>query len=315
MEKINIFILHPEERLAKNMVTYFPTQIADCTISKFKDGEISFENHTSIRNGKCFILQTIHGNVNDRLMEVLIAIDALKRASAGEINVVMPYLCYTRQDRKARPRQPISARLVADMLEKAGADRLVTLDLHAPQVEGFYSIPVDNISIIPLFYRFLEEKKRITEHMVVVASDHGGAVRARKMAEKIGCPVAIIDKRREKANEVKSMRIIGDVTDKDCLLVDDIVDTGETLCKAATLLKECGATTVFACCTHAVLSEHAVQNIQKAPFDAFYVTNSLEKSYTLGEEHILDIAKCLAQTIHSIVQGDAVTEMIENFTL
>lgn len=315
MEKINIFILHPEENLAKHITEYFPTQIADCEVSKFKDGEISFENHTSIRNGKCFILQTINGNVNDRLMEVLIAIDALKRASAGEINVVMPYLCYTRQDRKARPRQPISARLVADMLEKAGADRIVTLDLHAPQVEGFYSIPVDNVSMIPLFYQFLKEQNKITKHMVVVASDHGGAVRARKMAEKIGCPVAIIDKRREQANEVKSMRIIGDVKGQDCLLVDDLVDTGETLCKAADLLKECGASMVSACCTHAVLSGHATKQIQDAPFDAFYVTNSLERAYLLGENHILDIAKCLAQMIHSIVQGEAVTEMIENFTL
>lgn len=315
MEKIILFLLHPEEDLAKNLATYFPQQLAVCKVSKFKDGEIHFENETSVRNSKCFIFQSMAEPVNDRLVETLIAIDALKRASAGEINVLVPYLAYSRQDRKAKPRQPISARLIADILQVAGANRVITFDLHAPQIEGFYSIPVDNISCMPLFIKFLYKKNKVTENTIVVSPDHGSAVRARKMAERLNRPLAIIDKRRIKENEVHSMTIIGDVTDKDCLLIDDLVDTGNTLCEAAKLLKKHGARSVCACCTHAVLSENAATNISKSAIDDFYVTNSIQKAYKFDKEHILDLSKCLAAIIECIVEGDAVTDVIDNFEL
>ncbi len=315
MEKISLFILHPEENLSKNLANYFSNEIADCLVTKFKDGEIHFENYTSIRNRKCFIFQSMSGPVNDRVMETLIAIDALKRASAGEINVVVPYLSYTRQDRKAHPRQPITARLLADLLEVAGADRIVTLDLHAPQIEGFYSIPVDNILCAPLFIKFLEQKKKINKNTVIISPDHGSVVRARKLAEIIGAPLAIIDKRREKENEVYSMEIIGDIHNKDCLIVDDLVDTGSTLCKAASLLKANGANSVCACCTHGVLSEGAIDRIMHSEIDDFYVTNSIDKVYQLPHDHILDLSKCLAAIIECLVDGDAVTEIISKLDL
>ncbi len=312
MEKISIFILHPEEHLAKNLAAYFPNQIAECIVTRFKDGEVHFENYTSIRNRKCFIFQSMAGQVNERVVETLIAIDALKRASAGEINVVTPYLAYTRQDRKARPRQPISARLLADLLEVAGADRLITLDLHAPQIEGFYSIPVDNIVVTPLFIKFLNEKKKITKNTIIISPDHGSVVRARKLAELIGAPLAIIDKRREKENEVHSMEIIGDVQNKDCLIIDDLIDTGNTLCKAASLLKANGAASVTACCTHGVLSDNAIENIANSEIDDFYVTNSIDKVYQLPLDHILDLSKYLAKIIECLVDGDAITDIFNN---
>lgn len=315
MEKTIIFILHPEEHLAQNLAQQFPNQIADCSMSKFKDGEIHFENHTSVRNKKCFIIQSIGDNVNDSVLEVLIAIDALKRASAMEINVVMPYLPYARQDRKALPRQPISARLLADLLEVAGANRIVTFDLHTPQIEGFYSIPVDNIPCGPLFINFLKKKQIINKDTIVVSPDHGSAVRARKLAELLGVPLAIIDKRRENPNEVYSMDIIGNVLNKNCLIVDDLIDTGNTLCKSAEVLKENGATSVYACCTHGVLSNSATERITKSQIDGFFVTNSIEKVYHLPENQILDLSEYLAIIIKCLVDGDAVTEIYKKIDL
>lgn len=315
MEKITLFILHPEEELSKNLASFFPQQLGVCKVGKFKDGEIHFENESSVRNSKCFIFQSMSGPVNDRLVETLIAIDALKRASAGEINVLVPYLAYTRQDRKAKPRQPISARLIADILQVAGANRVITFDLHAPQIEGFYSIPVDNISCMPLFIKFLLQKGKVTDRTIVVSPDHGSAVRARKMAEQLKAPLAIIDKRRIKENEVHSMTIIGDVKGKDCLLIDDLVDTGNTLCEAAKLLKGHGARSVCACCTHAVLSDNAVDSISHSVIDDFYVTNSIQKAYQFDKDHILDLSKCIATIMECIVDGDAVTDVIEHFEL
>lgn len=313
MEKFTLFILHPEEKLASKIAEHFPGQIADCVINTFKDGEINFENNTSIRNERCFIIQSIFGSYNDRLMEILIAIDALKRASAKEINVVIPYLFYSRQDRKAKPRQAISASLIAGMLEKAGAHRIVTLDLHAPQIEGFYSIPVDNIPCAPLFIRFFESK--IKPNSVIIAPDYGSVSRTGKVAERLHLPLAIIDKRRKKANEVASMSIMGDIEGKHCIIIDDMVDTAGTLCLAASLLKEKGAASVSAFCTHGVLSGDAVRKIKDSVIDEFYLTNSITKAYEFDEKYILDLSTVLARVIHCIDEGEAVTEIIERLDL
>lgn len=309
MEKFTLFILHPEEKLAAKIASNFPNQIADCSITTFKDGEINFENNTSIRNERCFIIQSIFGNYNDRLMEMLIAIDALKRASAQEVNVVIPYLFYSRQDRKAKPRQAISASMLAKILETAGANRIVTLDLHAPQIEGFYSIPVDNIPCAPLFIKFFQSK--IKPNTVIIAPDHGSVSRTGKVAERMNLPLAIIDKRRRKANEVESMTIMGEIEGKHCVIIDDMVDTAGTLCLAAALLKEKGAASVSAFCTHAVLSGNAIERIENSAIDDFYVTNSISKAHYFDDEHVLDLSTVLTKVIHCIDEGEAVTEIIE----
>ena len=237
-------------------------QISDClglslgksNVNTFSDGEIGVSLHESVRGSDCFIVQSTCNPVNNNLMELLIMIDAMKRASAARITAVIPYFGYARQDRKAKARDPISAKLVADLITTAGADRVLTMDLHAPQIQGFFNIPVDHMLGAPLIASFL--RKKIDSHVddyVVVSPDLGSVTRARSFATKLGCPIAIIDKRRQKANVSEVMNIIGDVKGKKIILVDDMIDTAGTLCNAAeALIEKGGATEIFACATHAV---------------------------------------------------------------
>src|SRR5574344_1073130 len=238
-----------------------PLGKSDC--AKFSDGEIAVSIHESVRGSDCFIVQSTCTPVNDNLMEMLIMIDAMKRASAARITAVMPYFGYARQDRKAKARDPISAKLVADLITTAGADRVLTMDLHAPQIQGFFDIPVDHLVAAPILANHFQPMAN--DDFIVVSPDVGSVSRARNVAAKLNCLIAIIDKRRPKANQVEIMNIIGDVKDKTCLLVDDMIDTAGTICQGANALHASGAKEIYACCTHAVLSGPAIERLENSP--------------------------------------------------
>ncbi|EAC5558654.1 ribose-phosphate diphosphokinase, partial [Listeria monocytogenes] len=248
------FSLNSNRPLAEKIAAAVGVELGKCSVKQFSDGEIQVNIEESIRGAHVYVIQSTSSPVNDNLMELLIMIDALKRASAKTINVVMPYYGYARQDRKARSREPITAKLVANMIEKAGANRMVTLDLHASQIQGFFDIPVDHLMGAPLIANYFLERGIQGDDVVVVSPDHGGVTRARKLAEFLKSPIAIIDKRRPKANVAEVMNIIGHVEGKTCVLIDDMIDTAGTITLAANALKQAGAKSVYASCTHPVLS-------------------------------------------------------------
>ncbi|MCJ0588317.1 ribose-phosphate diphosphokinase, partial [Enterococcus cecorum] len=250
--KLKIFALNSNRPLAEKIAEAAGVELGKCTVKQFSDGEIQVNIEESIRGAHVYVVQSTSSPVNDNLMELLIMIDALKRASAKTINVVMPYYGYARQDRKARSREPITAKLVANMLQTAGATRMVTLDLHAAQIQGFFDIPVDHLMGAPLIANYFLEKGIVGDDVVVVSPDHGGVTRARKLAEFLKSPIAIIDKRRPRANVAEVMNIIGQVEGKVCVLIDDMIDTAGTITLAANALKEAGAKSVYASCTHPV---------------------------------------------------------------
>lgn len=275
-KKIKIFSLNSNLPLAKEIADYVGVELANCEVNRFADGEVQVNITETVRGHTVFVVQPTSSPVNDHYMELLIMIDALKRASADEINVVMPYYGYSRQDRKAKSRQPISAKLVADLLQAAGANRVLSLDLHADQIQGFFDIPIDNFFAGPIFAKYI--KKLNLEDVVVVSPDHGGTTRARRLAEAIEAPIAIADKRRPKPNQAEIMNIIGDVKDKNAIIIDDIVDTAGTLTAVANFIKAQGAKTVFACCTHALLSGNAMEKIDASAIDKLICTNSVKLS-------------------------------------
>ena len=270
----------------------------------FSDGEIRINIEESIRGDEIFIIQSTSAPVNDNLMELLIMIDALRRASAATINVVIPYYGYARQDRKARSREPITAKLVADMIEKAGADRAIMLDLHAAQIQGFFDIPVDHLMGAPLLADYFLTNG-LDKDAVVVSPDHGGVTRARKLAEFLKSPIAIIDKRRPRANVAEIMNIIGSVDGKRCVLIDDMIDTAGTITLAAQALMDAGAIEVYACATHPVLSGPAIERIEKSPIKQLVVTDSIQ----LPEEKQID--KLVQVSVGPLI-GDAIKRIHEN---
>ena len=253
---LKLFALSSNQELAQRVAQEIGLPLGKSTVRQFSDGEIQVNIEESIRGKHVFILQSTSSPVNDNLMEILIMVDALKRASAESINVVMPYYGYARQDRKARAREPITSKLVANMLEIAGVDRMLTIDLHAAQIQGFFDIPVDHLMGAPLIADYFERRNMTGGDYVVVSPDHGGVSRARKLAEFLKTPIAIIDKRRsvDKMNSSEVMNIIGKVEGKTCILIDDMIDTAGTICHAADALAEAGAVEVYASCTHPVLS-------------------------------------------------------------
>lgn len=279
-----------------------PLGKSDCCT--FSDGEISVSLHESVRGSECFIVQSTCDPVNDNLMELLIMIDAMKRASAARITAVMPYFGYARQDRKAKARDPISAKLVADLITTAGADRLLTMDLHAAQIQGFFNIPVDHLVGAPLLAAHLKEQiGSKTDEYVVVSPDLGSVTRARNFAAKIGCPLAIVDKRRQRANVSEVMNIIGDVEGKKVILVDDMIDTAGTLCNAAAaIIEKGGATSVTACATHAVLSGPAIERIDKSPIKELILLDTvpIPEEKMLDKFTILPVAPVFAEAIERI---------------
>ena len=275
--KLKIFSLSSNRPLAEKIAEAVGLELGKISISRFSDGEVKVNVEESIRGAHVYIVQSTSDPVNDNLMELLIMIDALRRASAKTINVVMPYYGYARQERKAQSREPITAKLVANMITIAGADRVLTLDLHAPQIQGFFDIPVDHLIGVPLLADYFLEKGLFGEDVVVVSPDHGGVVRARKLADFLKSPIAIIDKRRPRPNVSEVMNIIGDVAGKKCIIIDDMIDTAGTITLAAAALLDKGADSVYACCTHAVLSGPAVERLDESDIREVIVTDSIQQ--------------------------------------
>ncbi|SFA51398.1 ribose-phosphate pyrophosphokinase [Anoxybacillus pushchinoensis] len=270
---LKLFSLNSNPFLAQEIAKVIGVELGKCSVSRFSDGEIQINIEESIRGCDVYVIQSTSAPVNEHLMELLIMIDALKRASAKTINIVMPYYGYARQDRKARSREPITAKLVANLLETAGASRVITLDLHAPQIQGFFDIPIDHLMGVPILADYFRDKQ--LDDIVIVSPDHGGVTRARKMADRLKAPIAIIDKRRPKPNVAEVMNIIGNVQGKTTILIDDIIDTAGTITLAANALAEHGAKEVYACCTHPVLSGPAIERIQNSKIKELVVTNTI----------------------------------------
>ena len=300
---------HPE--LAEEISSIIGKPLGDAKVSKFSDGEISVSLGESVRGCDCFIIQSTCNPVNDNLMELLIMIDAMKRASAGRISAVMPYYGYARQDRKAKARDPITAKLVADMLVAAGADRVVTMDLHAAQIQGYFTIPVDHLVGLPILIRYFSEEK--TDDLVVVSPDHGSVPRARNMAEPLGCPIAIVDKRRPEPNKSEIMNIIGDIKDKNCILVDDMIDTAGTITNAANALKNLGAKSVRACATHAVLSGPAIERIRDSAIEELVLLNTMPipEEKMLDNMKILSVGPIFAEAINRIHTNGSISKLFD----
>lgn len=311
---IKIFSANSNKPVALGMATVLGLPLGKSEVSAFADGEISCSIGESVRGSDVFVVQSTCKPVNDHIMELLIMIDAFKRASAGRITAVIPYFGYARQDRKAKARDPISAKLVADIITAAGADRVLTMDLHAPQIQGFFNIPVDHLLgsplLVPFFCKkFVGEDKR---DVVVVSPDLGSVTRARRFAEKFDAPLAIIDKRRPKANVSEVMNIIGDVRDKKVILVDDMIDTAGTLCQAAKALVDVGgAKEVYACATHGVLSDPAIERIAASPIRELVLldTIQLEEKAHIPKITQLSIAPVFAEAIERIYEDKPVSPL------
>lgn len=303
-------------KLATSIATNLGLPLTKTNIRRFADKEVFVEILENVRGEDTFVIQPTSNPSNDTLMELLITIDALKRSSARRITAVIPYYGYSRQDRKSSPRSPITAKLVANLITIAGADRVLTMDLHAGQIQGFFDIPVDNLYAAPILIRdirdMLSVHGKLPSDLCIVSPDVGGVVRARSLAKRLGTDLAIIDKRREKANESEVMNIIGDVQDRQCILIDDIVDTAGTLCNAASALMKEGAKSVSAYCTHGVFSGNAVENIEKSDFTTVTATNSIGATPEVdacSKIRQLDSAALLAEAIARIGQDRSVSSL------
>ena len=300
---------HPE--LAAEIAEHLGVELGKATVNKFSDGEISVSIWESVRGKDVFIVQSTNDPVNDNLMELLIMTDALKRASAKSVTAVMPYYGYARQDRKAKARDPITSKLVANMIVAAGIDRVVTMDLHAAQEQGFFDIPVDHMLGQPILTTYFKDKN--IEDLVIVSPDHGSVTRARNMAKPFNVPIAIIDKRRPEPNKCEIMNIIGDVKDKNCLIVDDMIDTAGTICNAAQALIDMGAKSVCAAATHGVLSGPAIERIAASPIDEMVLLNTIAipEEKQLDKITVLSVGKIFAETISRIYSNKPISSMFE----
>ena len=308
-ERLKLIALTANTEMANSMAKMIGAELLPTTVKHFLDGEVLFESQKSFRGDNVYIIQSTCPPVTERLMELLVCIDACKRASAKSITCVVPYFGYARQDRKAKPRQPITARLVADMLEVAGADRVVCTDLHASQLVGFFSIPVDDISPIPLFYKYFANLK--LDDIVCVSPDHGGVVRTRNLAEKFDAPLAIIDKRRPEPNKAEILSIVGDVKDKNCIIVDDIVDTAGTLLIAVDKLYELGAKKVYAAISHGVLSRDAVDRIKASKLEKLVITDSipLPEEKKCDKIDVVSLAPLFSRILVALEEGGSLHDV------
>lgn len=314
MEKdFQIYAGSSSKVLARKIAEKIGVELGSVDLIKFADGETFAKVNQSVRGRKVFIIQSTSKPVNESIMELLIFMDSLKRASAKEIIPVIPYYGYARQDRKASPREPITSKLVANLLTTAGATRVVTMDLHARQIQGFFDIPVDHIEALPVLAKYLIKNKFDDGNTVVVSPDVGGVKRARGLANWLHAPLAIIDKRRAKANVSEVMNLIGDVKGKRAILIDDMIDTAGTICNAAVALKEAGATEVYACATHAVFSEPAVDRLKESPFSEVIVTDSIElpEDKKFDKLTILSTSKMFAEIIKRIYSNEAISDLFE----
>lgn len=309
-QNIRLFSGNANPGLAQQISEKLDVPLGKSTIKRFSDGEIWVEIQENVRMMDAYLIQPTCNPANENLMEMLIMIDALRRASADTITAVLPYYGYARQDRKNQPRVPITAKLVADLLTSAGADRIVSVDLHAGQIQGFFNIPVDHLYALPVFLEYFESQS--IENLTVVSPDVGGAERARAYAKRLGGSLALIDKRRPKPNVAEVMNIIGDVEGQNCVIVDDIIDTAGTMCSAADALMKNGAKSVTACCTHGVLSGPALDRINQSKLEKLVVTNTIpveKKQKDCPKIEVLSVAPLLAESISRIANGESVSSL------
>ena len=311
--KIEVLSGNSNRPLAEAVAKELNLPLSAAEVGKFSDGEISITLPQTVRGKDVFIIQSTSYPVNDNLMELLIMIDACKRASAGRITAVMPYFGYARQDRKARPRDPITAKLVADILTSAGANRVMTMDLHAAQIQGFFEIPVDHLYGAPLLAKYF--KNKMDENWVVVSPDMGSVGRARNFASRVDASIAIVDKRRPKANAVEIMNIIGDVKGKTCLMVDDMIDTAGTICQGAEALMKNGAKEVYACCTHGVFSGPAMDRITASPIKELLVLDTIDMPDNVKNNSkikVMSVAKLIARAITTVYSDSSLSAIYED---
>lgn len=311
IKSLGLFSGSSNRALAEEIAAGLGTRLGEARLSRFSDGEMFCQIEENVRGVHSYVVQSTCSPVNDNLVELLIMVDALRRASAGSITAVIPYYGYARQDRKVAPRTPITSRLVADVLESAGVDRLLFLDLHAPQIQGFFGVPVDHLFALPVF---LEDylKVKFDDQAVFVSPDAGGVERARAYSKRLGASLAIVDKRRERANESEVMHLIGDVKGRDCIIIDDMIDTSGTLCNAARAVMEHGAKSVVACASHGVFSGPAIERIEASPLSEVVVSNSIPPNPngpTSTKIKYLSIARLLAEAIRRIDANDSVSSL------
>jgi ribose-phosphate pyrophosphokinase len=309
MSNFMIFSGTANPTLAKEVSDYLDMPLSKAYINRFSDGEINIQIAESVRGKDVYIVQPTSAPANANLMELLIMVDALKRSSAKSITAVIPYYGYARQDRKAAPRVPISAKLVADMLETAGVTRVITIDLHAAQIQGFFNIPVDNLYGATLFLDYIKHKN--LANPIIASPDIGGVARARYFAERLGLDMVIVDKRRQKANEAEVMNIIGDVEGKDVILIDDMIDTAGTMVKGAKALKAKGANSVMACCTHPVLSGPAYERIENGDIDELVVSNTIPLKKESPKIKVLSTGSLLGEVIRRINNNESVNSLFK----
>ena len=310
MEGMAIFTGNSNPVLAKKICEYLSLPLGGAEVKTFSDGEIQIEIIENVRLKDVFVLQSTCSPVNDNLVELLLMIDAFKRSSARRITVVIPYFGYARQDKKVAPRVPISAKLVADMITLAGAHRVITMDLHAGQIQGFFNIPVDNLFAAPVLIEYIQNNFR--DELVVVSPDAGGVERARAFAKRLNVDLAIIDKRRDGPNQAKAMAVIGDVTDKVAVILDDMTDTAGTLTEAAEAVIQAGAREIHACCAHAVLSGPAIDRISNSPLKSLVVTDTIplkENAAACDKIKVLTISRLVGEAIIRSFRGDSVTSL------
>ncbi|UOQ49524.1 ribose-phosphate diphosphokinase [Gracilibacillus caseinilyticus] len=308
---LKVFTLNSNPSLAEEIAANIGVELGKSSVTKFSDGEIQINIEESIRGCDVYVVQSTCEPGNQHIMELLIMIDALKRASAKSINIVMPYYGYARQDRKARAREPITAKLVADLLQTAGATRVITLDLHAPQIQGFFDIPVDQLVGVPILSSYWSKKG--LDDIVVVSPDHGGVTRARQLADRLKAPIAIIDKRRPRPNVAEVMNIVGNIEGRTAILIDDIIDTAGTITLGANALIENGATEVYACCTHPVLSGPAIERIEHSNIKELVVTNSipLQEEKHLDKITQLSVAPLISEAIIRVHERQSVSILFD----
>jgi ribose-phosphate pyrophosphokinase len=310
LKALTIFSGNANRDLAQAICNYVETPLGNAEVTRFADGEIYVEINENVRGVNCFVVQPTCAPANDNLMELLVMIDALKRASAGSIIAVMPYFGYARQDRKSKPRTPISARLVADLLTAAGVNRVLSIDLHAGQIQGFFNIPVDHLYAMPVLLEPL--KARFTSEAVIVSPDAGGVERARAYSKRLGTSLAIIDKRRPKPNVSEVVNIIGDVKGRDAIIVDDMIDTAGTLCAAAQAVKDQGARSVIADASHGVLSHPAVERINASPLEEVIITDTIPPRADIlacKKIKVCSVAKMVGEAVKRIHHGDSISSL------
>jgi len=310
-KKLKIFTGNANPKLAQDIARYLGTTVGQSEINRFKDGEINIRIGETVRGADVFVVQPTSAPTDTHLVEILIMIDAFRRASAKEVAAVIPYYGYARQDRKTQPRDPISAKLVANLLTAAGADRVLTMDLHAGQIQGFFDIPVDNLRAMPILANYFQEKG--LEDVVVVSPDVGGVSRAREFANRLDCTLAIVDKRRPAPNVAEAANVIGDIQGKTAIIIDDIIDTAGSMCEAVRVLIDRGAKEVYACCSHAVLSPPATERLAASPVKEVVVTNSipLPPEKQLDKIKVLSVAPLFGEAIRRIFEELSVSKLFD----